>query len=759
MRFSAISTACAMAVLAAGCGPSGGPSDSSAGPDREIAYPETRTVDQTDDYFGETVADPYRWLEADVRDSGEVADWVAAENAVTNAYLDALPARHDIAQRMRDIWNFDVFYTPKKAGDRLFFRQLPPGVDQPVLYAQLGLRGQRVQVLNPNAWSDDGSVAMAEYYPSPDGQHVAYAIQEGGSDWRTVKVTPTDDEAADTLEWVKFSEIAWAPDGSGFFYSRYPEPEGEAFQDLNYGHQIYFHSLGAPQDRDVLVYERPDDPELNLTAEVSDDGEWLVITATRGTDARHEIVLWSLTDEDAETFVLIPGFENDFTLIGGDGEKLYFRTDLDAPKGRIVAVTPDPASPGAPEFEEIVPQARHVLTEAHLVGEDLVAHYLADAKSMLYLFDREGEALNELGLPAVGSVTGIDSRYGDPVLFLTFESFIQPPTVLALDVEAGQSLTFLAPELPFDPADFVVEQTFVTSTDGTQIPIFAAYRADITPINERQTLLYGYGGFNISYVPKFSPMFMTWMDMGGVFVQANIRGGGEYGAEWHDAGRLANKQNVFDDFIAVSEELIDSRVTTPEKLAIHGRSNGGLLIGAVVNQRPDLFAAALPTVGVMDMLRFNQFTAGRFWTDDYGDPGVEADYRVLRAYSPYHNIDPAADYPPILATTADTDDRVVPGHTFKYIARLQAAQGGMAAEGEAPRLVRIDTSAGHGSGKPKSQYIAEYSDQLAFAAYNTGLEILPPAIEAPDLPADPDAPVSVNAGGMNMTPDPRADGE
>ncbi|MBA4801868.1 MAG: S9 family peptidase [Euryhalocaulis sp.] len=686
-------------------------------------YPQSRTVDVSDDYHGTSVADPYRWLEDDVRESADVAAWVQAESEFTNAFLDSIGGREAIAGRMTALWDFDAYSLAEKKGGRIFFRKRSEGEDQSVLYVMDEAGAEPRELIDPNEWSDDGTIALAEIKPSPDGSQLLYTIQDGGTDWRTAKVldVETGEVMSDTVEWIKFSGLDWAPDGSGFYYSRYPAPEeGAKFQNLNYDHKVYFHELGDGQADDTLIYDRPEEPDVSLSAEISDDGEWIVVTASKGTDEAYEIMIRRVGQPDAEFFKLFGGFKDEFALIGSANNRLYFRTNRGAPRGKIIAVVPNGEQTVS---AEIVPESENTLIDASVVGDRIIAEYLIDAKSAALVYAMDGVWEGQVDLPGLGEASGFNGKYGDPETFYAFQSFRRPETIYSYNVETGESEELFAPDLPYDPDDYVIEQVFYESKDGAEIPMFIARRADIELDEPRPALLYGYGGFNISYTSRFFPQFLTWMDMGGVFANANIRGGGEYGKEWHDAGRLDNKQNVFDDFIAAGEYLIAEGITTSEQLGVHGRSNGGLLVGAVVNQRPDLMAVGLPTVGVMDMLRFNQFTAGRFWTDDYGDPGVADDFETLYAYSPYHNIDADADYPAILATTADTDDRVVPGHTFKYIARLQAAQGGdIPADGQ-PVLARIETRAGHGSGKPKSKLIEEYSDQLAFLAHFTGLEV------------------------------------
>lgn len=696
----------------------------SARAEERLLYPQTRTVEQVDTQFGVAVADPYRWLEGDVRTDPDVAAWVAAQNAVTRAYIDALPGRARIAARMRELWNYDEVSVPQARGERLFFRVRSGLQNQAALYVQ-DRQGEPRLLIDPNSWAADGATALATVEPSPDGSRLAYAVQDGGTDWRVIHVldVASGQRLADEIRWAKFTGIEWAPDGESFFYSRYPEPPpGQQFTALNYNHAIYRHRLGTPQSADTLVYSRPQQPTHNVGGDVTDDGRWLVVTVSIGTDERYEIVLIDLTQPGAEPMLLIGGFENDYSLVGQDRRgRLLFRTNRNAPRGRIVAI--DPSRPQEADWREIVPESRSVLLGADRIGDAILAEYLADARSEVRRFGLDGRDRGAVALPGLGSAEGFAGSARSATTYYSFASFNQAPTIYRYDAGSGQSRVFRAPEAPFNPDDYVVQQVFYTSRDGTRVPMFIVHRRDVAPNGARPTLLYGYGGFNVAQLPVFQVQRLQWLEMGGVFALANIRGGSEYGADWHDAGRLLNKQNVFDDAIAAAEHLIASGWTAPQHLALQGRSNGGLLVGAVINQRPDLFAAALPQVGVMDMLRFNRFSAGRFWTDDYGDPAEEPHFRNLYAYSPYHNVRDGAAYPAVLAATADTDDRVVPGHSFKYIARMQAAQGGGVNAGGRPRLIRIETRAGHGSGRSTDQTIAEFADMWAFIAHHTGLEV------------------------------------
>jgi len=686
-----------------------------------LVYPVTATVNQSDNFFGTVVADPYRWLEQDVRENPAVATWVDAENAVTFDYLDTLEDRNLIKQRLTQLWDYEKFTLPTKEGGRYFFRRNDGLQNQAVLYVQDTLTAEPRLLLDPNTWSADGATALAEVVPSPDGNYLIYSIQEGGTDWRSVKVLNVNSGAtlADTIDWVKFSTLAWHPDNSGFYYSRFPEPQaGAEFQALNFNQTLHFHKVGDSQIDDTLVYARPNFPEQMMSALVVAK-RYLLIYLSVGTDAAYEVAVQDLTDPGAKPTLLIEGFANDYNFIGADARVLYATTNNGAPRKRIVAIDLD--QPELANWREIVPETANVLADASLIGGKLIAEYMEDVKTVVRLYEPDGSAAGTVALPGLGAAAGFDGTPDDTETFYSYSSFNTPTTIYRFDVASGESTVFKSAVTPFDPSNYVVSQVFYTSKDGTPIPMFLAYRADLnlTNPNGTPTLLYGYGGFDIAITPEFSIANFAWMDMGGIFAVANLRGGGEYGKAWHDGGRLLQKQNVFDDFIAAAEYLIANGYTSTSKLAIHGRSNGGLLVGTVTNQRPDLFAAALPGVGVMDMLRFDQFTAGRYWVDDYGKPSENAaDFLNNYAYSPYHNIGSGVIYPAILATTADTDDRVVPGHSFKYMASLQATN-----TGPAPKLIRIETRAGHGSGIPTDKRIAEVADSWAFIAHHTGLQL------------------------------------
>jgi prolyl oligopeptidase len=682
--------------------------------------PETRREAVADQQFGINVPDPYRWLETDVRQSADVKDWVGAQNKLTNAYLAQLPGQAYFKAQLTNLINFERYGVPIQAGSKLFYSRNSGLQNQSVLLVRDvdGKAAPKV-LIDPNGWAKDGATALGSYEPSHNGAKLAYQIQDGGTDWRIVKVmdVASAKDDADELRWVKFSGIDWAADNSGFFYGRFPKPEaGAEFQSTNLNNAIYFHKLGTPQSDDKLIFETPDQPKLSHSVQLSENGRWLLIFSRLGTDNRPEVRAIDLAQANAPVRILVAGHDNAYTYAGSDKDKIYLITDLDAPLGRIVSI--DLASPGPVVLNPIVTQSRATLSGAALIGGRIIAEYLDDVKADVRVFDLGGLAKGRIALPGIGSVGGFGGRNDKPVTYFAFTSFNAPSTVYRLDVTNLKPTPFLVPKSSFDPKSIVVEQVFYPSKDGTKIPMFVVRRAKMDMTKPHPTLLYGYGGFDVSLTPAFSATRIAWIEAGGIYAVANLRGGGEYGKPWHDGGRLLQKQNVFDDFIAAGEYLIRQGMTTPQQLAIQGGSNGGLLVGAVVNQRPDLFAAALPAVGVMDMLRYTRFTAGRYWTDDYGDPAEEVHFKNLLSYSPYHNIKGGRDYPAILATTADTDDRVVPGHSFKYMAALQAAS-----VGPKPHLIRIETRAGHGSGKPTDKIIAETADLWAFIAYHTGLQV------------------------------------
>ena len=684
-----------------------------------VEYPVTATVEHVDTYHSVEVADPYRWLEDDIRESDDVNNWVNAQNEVTFAYLESIPERDVIEKRLTELWDYERYGMPVKEGGLYYYRYNDGLQNQDVIHVQASVDADAKLLIDPNSWSADGTVALASYFPSPDGKYMAYLIQDGGSDWRKARVieiasgTVLDDE----LDWLKFTGLAWMKDGSGFFYSRYPATEDEEkFQSLNVNQAVYFHRLGTSQDKDTLVYERPENPEWGYDATVTDDGTHLVITVWKGTDARYQIAHQDLTAPDDQPKMLIEGFDHDYTLVDNVGSELFFRTNKDAPRNRLIAI--DVNNPEPENWREIIPQAVDVLDGVNLVGGKIIADYMQDAQTIVKIFDLEGSQTGTVNLPGIGTASGFGGKFDDPETFFIYTSYNTPNTVNRLDIETGEVTVFREPDVPFNGDDYVVTQVFYESSDGTRVPMFISHHKDLHPDGNTPTMLYGYGGFDISLTPSFSITRLAWMEMGGVYAVANLRGGGEYGEEWHKAGTKLQKQNVFDDFISAAEYLIAEEYTNSSKLAIFGGSNGGLLVGAVTNQRPDLFGAAIPAVGVMDMLRFHKFTAGRFWVDDYGSSDDAEEFEALYAYSPYHNVKPRTNYPATLVTTADTDDRVVPGHSFKYTAAMQQAQ-----VGEAPILIRIETRAGHGAGKPTDKIVKEYADRWAFLVRNLNMKL------------------------------------
>ena len=684
-----------------------------------LDYPKTKTVDVVDEQFGVKVADPYRWLEDDVRVNAEVADWVKAQNAVTSAYLKTLPGKKVLAARMKKLFDYERFGLPEKAGGYYFFTKNDGLQNQSVLYVRNGLAGADRILIDPNNWAKDGATALDNWVPSKNGKLLAYSIQDGGSDWRSIRVldTTTGKILSDEIKWAKFTNISWVGN-DGFLYSRFAEPkEGAAFQQLNYNQTVYYHKIGTPQSADTAVYATPDKPEYGHSAQVTHDGKWAVITTSSGTDEKYELNIMALGKKPMwKARLLVAGLEHDWGLIEGMGNKLWFTTNKDAAKLKVVTID---LGAKAPMFNDVVPEREETLSRAQIVGNRLILSYIKDAKSIAMMTDLAGKPVQEITLNAIGTASGFSGTPGDPETFFGFSSFNQPGAVYRFDSNKGTSIPFAQPKLSFNPEEYNVSQVFYPSKDGTKIPMFIVHRKDLDLSKGAPTLLYAYGGFNISQTPTYSPTRMAWLQSGGVFALANIRGGGEYGKPWHDAGRLMNKQNVFDDFAAAAEYLIASGISAKGKIAIEGRSNGGLLIGASLNQRPDLFAAGHAAVGVMDMVRFDRFTAGRYWVDDYGYPSKEADFKMQMTYSPYHNIRSGVDYPAVIVSTADTDDRVVPGHSFKYISALQAAD-----TGSKPKIIRIESRAGHGSGKPTDKVIDEYSDIYAFLATWTGLELV-----------------------------------
>ena len=685
----------------------------------QFRYPDTKRVDHVDVYHGTKVPDPYRWLEDDVRTSKEAAEWVAAQNRVTFEYLESIPAREKLQQKLTTLWNYEKFSPPSKSGGRYFFTKNDGLQNQSVVYWQTSLAAEPRVLLDPNAWSKDGTVALSGLSISDDGQYAAYAVAGAGSDWNTWRILQIDSGKLldDELKWVKFSGASWTPDNKGFFYGRYAEPqEGQAFQSLNLYQKLYYHRLGTPQADDVLVYHRPDQPQWVFDGDVTEDGRYLVVTVRKGTDAKHRILVKDLAEPYGMPVDVIESFDHEFTFIGNDGPLFYFQTDAAAPRRRIVAF--DYRKPAAEGWKVIVPQAAETLDTVDLVANLLVVNYLKDAKTLVKVFETSGKHVRDVDLPGIGTATGFSGKRTDTETFYSFASFASPPSIYRYDLITGQATLWRQSKVKFDGEKYEVKQVFYSSKDGTRVPMFLTYKKGLKLDGTNPTLLYAYGGFNIPMTPTFSIGRAVWLQMGGVYAMANLRGGGEYGEDWHQGGTKTRKQNVFDDFMAAAEWLIENKYTRSDKLAVEGRSNGGLLIGAVMTQRPDLFGACIATVGVMDMLRFQKFTAGRFWVDDYGSSDNAEEFAALLKYSPYHNLKDGTRYPPTLVTTGDTDDRVVPGHSFKFAAALQKAQSG-----PAPVLIRIDVSAGHGAGKPTAKQIEETADIFAFLVENLGMKL------------------------------------
>lgn len=682
----------------------------------KLEYPKTKKVDQVDDYHGTKVPDPYRWLEDDVRTSPEVKQWVAAENKVTFGYLEKIPQREPLRKRLTELWDYEKYGAPLKRGGRYFYMHNTGLQNQSVLFTMTSLKSEPRVLIDPNTWSKDGTVALAGLAPSDEGTYIAYGVQDAGSDWVTWKIMEIDSGKIldDELKWTKFSEVSWTVDGKGMFYGRFDEPKGDKFHSLNLNQKIFYHRVGTPQSQDVLVYCRPDHPDWSFQTEVTDDGRYLVITVFKGTDDKYRVLYKDLDEPYGMPVELIDNFDHEYTLVGNDATTFFFKTDLDAAKKRLIAI--DIKHPEREAWKEIIPQADNVLTDASLVGNMFIAQYLKDARTQVLLYSPDGTLVQEIELPGIGTASGFGGKQSDTETFYTFSSYAVPPSVYRFDLITRQQRLLRRAEVKFDPDEYVTTQVFYNSKDGTRIPMFLTHKKNVKPDGQNPTLLYGYGGFNIAMTPGFSIARVAWLEMGGIYAVANLRGGGEYGEQWHQGGTKLHKQNVFDDFIAAAEWLIANHYTCTPKLAIQGGSNGGLLIGAVMTQRPDLFGACLPAVGVMDMLRFHQFTAGRLWVDDYGSADDPEQFKALLAYSPYHNLKPGTKYPATLITTADTDDRVVPGHSFKFAARLQECQAG-----DAPVLIRIETRAGHGSGKPTAMLIDETADEMAFLVHILGM--------------------------------------
>ncbi len=668
-------------------------------------YPSTPIVEQIDDYHGTAVADPYRWLED--TDAPQTRDWIAAQQRLTERWLASSASREALRARLSRLWDHPRRGAPWRRGERWFQLRNSGLQAQEVLWTMPAPDAHGTVLLDPNAWSDDGTAALTGLAISEDGRWLAYARSDRGSDWMTWRVRDlvAQRDLDDVVEWSKFSGAAWAPDGSGFYYGAYDPPgEGRAHQELNRDQRLCFHRLGEAQAMDEIVYARPDRPEWGYRPWVSEDGRWLVVTVTEGTDPRTRLYVADL-EGDGQVRPLLDAFDAEYECVGTMGRWLYVLTDRDAGNRRLVAVDAD--RPDGGDWIEVIAPGDDTIEHAQLIGGRIVVVRLHHASHRIAVHALDGTRLEDVELGDLGSVAGLRGRQDDPTVHLAWTTFTRPTVVLAHDLDAGRTTEMFAPELPDADAELVTTQVFVAGTDGARVPMFIVRRSDAT--SPAPTILYGYGGFGISLTPSFSVARLAWVERGGVLAVANLRGGGEYGTAWHDGGRLANKQQVFDDAISCAEWLIASAVTTSDLLAIQGGSNGGLLVGACITQRPELFAAAVAEVGVFDMLRYHRFTIGWAWASDYGDPDEADQFATLYAYSPLHRVRAGTEYPATLIVTGDHDDRVVPGHSFKFAAALQAAQAG-----PAPILLRVETSAGHGAGKPTSKLIDERADVLAF---------------------------------------------
>ena len=677
---------------------------------KPLTYPPAKKVDQTDDYHGVKVADPYRWLENP--DSAEARAWIEAQNKLTFGFLKTFPERARIKERLTRLWNYEKYSPPFKKGGRYFYFKNEGLQNQDVLYTLKSLDAKPRVLFDPNQLSVDGTVALSGFAVSEDGKYLAYGLSTSGSDWQEWKVREikTGKDLSDSIKWVKFSGASWTTDGKGFFYSRYDEPnETTKFQEANYYQKLFYHHLGAPQCEDVLVYECKDHKEWGFDGDVTEDGRYLIVSVSKDTDPKNLVFYKDLQSPHAKVIELINEFEAAYDFIGNDGTVFWFLTDRDAPRGRVIAI--DTANPGVANWKELIPQAAETIEEVNLVGDHFIVAYLKDARAQIKLFDLNGKFVRQVDLPGIGTAVGFDGRRKDIETFYAFTSFTMPGIIYRYDVKTGRSAVYRKPKVDFNPSGYETKQVFYKSKDGTRLPMFITHKKGLKLDGKNPTLLHGYGGFGVSMTPAFSISNLVWMEMGGIYAQPNLRGGGEYGEEWHLAGTKSKKQNGFDDCIAAAEWLIANKYTSTPKLAISGESNGGLLVGACMTQRPDLFGAALPDVGVMDMLRFHKFTIGWAWTSEYGSPDNTEDFKALYAYSPLHNLKPGINYPATLITTADHDDRVVPGHSFKFAATLQAAQSG-----DRPILIRIDTKAGHGNDKPTAKLIEEISDCWGFLA-------------------------------------------
>lgn len=679
----------------------------------DMEYPETQKGEVVDNYFGTDVPDPYRWLENDT--AADVEAWVKAQNEVTFGYLDKIPFREKINARLTELWDYPKFSAPFRRNEWYFFSKNDGLQPQAVLYKQKGLDGEPQPFIDPNTFSEDGTTSLTMFSVSGDGKYAAYGKSSGGSDWNEffVRNIATGEDTEDHIEWVKFSGAAWHKDG--FFYGRFAEPEGGGeLSSSNENKQIYYHKLGTDQSEDELVYQDPAHPKRGIYVTTTEDERFLLYYFSEGATNDNALSVQDLTKPGSGIQSIVSTFDYSFDVIENFGDKLLILTNHGAPRKRIIQV--DVNNPAEANWEEIVPEKEEVLTGASVVGGKIFAVYLEDASSKVYVFEKDGKPAGEVELPGLGTVGGMAGRADDEVGFYTFTSFNYPPTIFKYNVKTGESELFRKSEAKFNPEDYETEQVFFESKDGTKVPMFLTYKKGLEKNGENPTMLYGYGGFNINILPGFNPATLILLENGGIYASVNLRGGGEYGEDWHKDGMLDKKQHVFDDFIAAAEYLIANKYTSTPKLAIHGRSNGGLLVGATMCQRPELFGVAFPGVGVMDMLRYHKFTIGHAWAVEYGSSEFEDQFNNLIKYSPVHSLKEGTSYPATMVTTADHDDRVVPAHSFKFAATLQEKHAG-----EAPVLIRIDVMAGHGAGRPTEKIISEWADMYAFMFANMGV--------------------------------------
>ena len=681
-----------------------------------LSYPDSKPGETVDNLHGIRVPDPYRWLED--LNSDQTAAWVKAQSSLTNSYLDAIPGRQVLKNHLTKLWNVERLGVPSFEGGSYFFSKNNGLQNQSVLYSTKSLGIEPTVLLDPNTLSSDGTVALKSYEVSPDGKYLAYSTSASGSDWVEwqVREISSGKDLSDHLKWSKFSGVSWSKDSKGFYYGRFPKPkDGDEMIAKNIHKKIYYHEIGTPQDEDLLVYERPNEPKQGLYAWVTEDGKYLLIQVSQGTDTKNGLFYKDLTNPTSKVIELLADFDASYDFITNLGSNFIIRTDLKAPKQKVVSI--DLNAPISTQWKTIIPESKETLRSVSHIGGLFIANYLKDARTEIRRFKTDGSPLPPVKLPGLGTATGFGGKSNRNETFYYFTSFTSPGAVYRYDIARNASTLFKAPKTQFDRDNYESRQIFATSRDGTKIPMFIVYKKSLKLDGNNPTLLYAYGGFNISLRPSYSPATIAWLDLGGIYVMANLRGGGEYGEEWHEAGMKLKKQNVFDDFIACAEHLISKNFTSSKKLSIAGGSNGGLLVGACMVQRPELYGACLPAVGVMDMLRFHKFTIGWAWQAEYGKPDELDDFKNLLKYSPYHNLKPN-NYPATMVITSDHDDRVVPSHSYKFAAALQSAQ-----KGPAPTLIRIESKAGHGAGTPTSKRIEAIVDKYAFLSKSLGFQI------------------------------------